>query len=182
MKHKYHKLTGFTVIELMITVAVAGVLMAVAIPSFSNLQKDNCLTTSTNTFVTSLQQARSEAVKRRTNVTLTASSGISDNEWGTGWTITLDEDRNSNGTLDAGEDYNGNGGSPERAVLVRTVSLGCTLTKMDGDQSVLVYGSNGFIDMAATINVCDDRTGERDRQITISNTGRPNTNSSYTCS
>ncbi|MCZ6804361.1 MAG: GspH/FimT family pseudopilin [Proteobacteria bacterium] len=136
--------SGFTLIELMIGIAIGGVLLAIAIPGFSDLQKNNCLTASTNSLVTSLQLARSIAIKRNTDVTLTAnnsSTDASDNEWGTGWVITIDEDRNGNDSLDTGEDYNGNAATvttPESAALVRTVTLGCTLTKMDGDQDTLV--------------------------------------------
>ena len=45
--------------------------------------------------------------------------------------------------------------------------------------SIFVYESDGFIDAAGTFDVCDDRVEETGRQITISNTGRVNTNSSY---
>ncbi len=175
--------SGFTLIELMIGIAIGGVLLAIAIPSFSDLQKNNCLTASTNSFVTSLQLARSVAVKRNTDVTLTATdSSDNTNEWGSGWTITIDEDRNSNNTLDTGEDYDGNG-ALDSAASVRVVTLGCSLTTIDetGDDTAFTYGSDGFIDSGGTFNICDDRTGETGRQLDISATGRPSINSGFTC-
>jgi len=120
-----NKFTGFTILEIMVVIAIAGVLMAVALPSYQAMVKNNCMTTGTNALVSSFQQARSEAVKRGTEVTISAGNpGDSGNEWGTGWSITIDEDRNGNGSLDTGEDYNGNG-TLDSAAPVRNVSLTC---------------------------------------------------------
>ena len=168
------KITGFTMIEIMITIAIAGILAAVALPSFSNMQKNNCLTTSVNSLVSSLQRARSDAVKRRTNVTVSAASG----DWSNGWNITLDEDRNGNGTLDSGEDYDGNGVLNNAAVVQKTtLSCGATIT---GTATSFVYGSDGFINNPGDFTVCDDRPDETGKKLSISLTGRPNLDSKYT--
>ncbi len=169
--------------ELMIVVAIAGILAAVAVPNYSVFVKNNCITTSSNALVSSFQLARSTAIKQKTDVTITASnSGDNANEWGTGWTITFTEDRNGNGTLDTNEDFNGNT-TLDSNISLREVSLTCTNTTMNetANDTSFVYGSDGFIDGAGTFDVCDDRTGEKGNQISLSSTGRPNTNSRYTC-
>src|SRR4029453_2229612 len=61
---------GFTLVELMFTLAVGSVLMAIAVPSFNQLMASSQLTTQANSFVAALNLARSEAIKRNTSVTL----------------------------------------------------------------------------------------------------------------
>jgi type IV fimbrial biogenesis protein FimT len=184
--NKINKTSGFTIMELMIVIAIAGILVAVGIPSFRNLVKDNCLTTGTNLLVSSFQQARSEAVKRSTTLTITASNaGVSTNEWGNGWTVTINEDSNNNSVLDTGEDFDGDGllgdGTTYPEATFRIVTLSCTGTTMDetGNDTVFVYESDGFIDDPGTFDVCDDRTGETGKQITLNAVGRPNTETRY---
>lgn len=57
---------GFTLIELMITVAVAAVLLMIAVPSFQNMIVSNRLTTTANDMVAALHLARIQAIKRNT--------------------------------------------------------------------------------------------------------------------
>lgn len=73
----YSKLrsTGFTLIELMVTVAVAVVLIAVAIPSFKNLIARNELVTVTNAWVGAVNLARAEAIKLNQAVVICGESG-----------------------------------------------------------------------------------------------------------
>ena len=81
--------SGFTMIELLVTVAIAAIVLAIGIPNFSKLLKENRTTTQTNLFVSSVNLARSEAVKRGVPVTLCAStdtiSCAESTDWSTGW-------------------------------------------------------------------------------------------------
>ena len=54
--------SGFTLIELMVTLAVAAILLAIAIPSFNSLLVSSRLTTAANDFVNALAIARSSAI------------------------------------------------------------------------------------------------------------------------
>lgn len=65
---------GFTMVELMITISIASILLAVAVPSYQSLMQESRLTTQANELMTALHYARSEAVKRGGRVTICKSS------------------------------------------------------------------------------------------------------------
>jgi type IV fimbrial biogenesis protein FimT len=83
---------GFTIIELMVTLAVLAVVVAIAAPSFSGLLRDSRNQAIRNEMASALQMARSEAVKRRTNVIICKRNEDNDdcdngNDWSNGWLI-----------------------------------------------------------------------------------------------
>lgn len=66
------KQTGLTLVELMVTLAVAIILIAVGMPLFSGVVANNRAVAQANTFVAAFKLARSEAVKRATEVSVCA--------------------------------------------------------------------------------------------------------------
>jgi len=88
------KIRGFTIIELMVTVAIGAVLVAVAIPSFDPFIKKSRMTAATNELVSALHIARNEAIKSRT-VTCVCPSTVDTanlacdviNDWESGWIV-----------------------------------------------------------------------------------------------
>ncbi len=62
------KANGFTLIELMVTIAIAAILLGVGVPSFTNMIVGNRLATQTNELISGINLARSEAVKRNRTV------------------------------------------------------------------------------------------------------------------
>lgn len=62
------KIQGFTLIELMVTIAVLGIIATMAAPSFGNMMTQQNLKKSTNELIGVLQEARSKAVLERRNV------------------------------------------------------------------------------------------------------------------
>lgn len=63
------RMSGFTLVELMVTIAVASVALSIAVPSFNQLIVTNRLAAQANEVVAALNFARSEAIKRNTTVT-----------------------------------------------------------------------------------------------------------------
>jgi type IV fimbrial biogenesis protein FimT len=91
------KSSGFTLVELMITVVIAGILVAVGIPSFNSTINSSRLTSYANELVTALNLARSEAVKRGMQVSIRR-NGNTKRNWDSGWIIFTDA--NGDGVLD----------------------------------------------------------------------------------
>lgn len=158
---------GFTLGELLVTLAVASVLLVGGVPGFTALQRESRLTTVTNEFVTALHLARSEAVKRGRRVTLCASAdGLacgSAKGYSDGWLVF--EDRDADGSRSPGEPilraYQDPGvlitGNQPVRDYVAYISLGTT-------RSV-----SGALQMG-TITLCVPPSA---RLLVIASTGRP---------
>lgn len=95
---------GFTLIELMVTIAVLAILIAIATPSFTSVINSSRLTSHANEFVASLQLARMEAVRRNTRAVVCRSDNGSTCAAGAQWNgwITF-VDSNRNGTAETAE-------------------------------------------------------------------------------
>lgn len=98
---------GFTLLELLVAIAVLSIVAAMAIPSYRDLIQRNRITTDANSLLTVLTLARSEAIKRNNQVAICrstdgASCVSSNGDWATGAIVFNDQDQN--GSLDAGEE------------------------------------------------------------------------------
>jgi type IV fimbrial biogenesis protein FimT len=107
-----NKSRGFTLLELMVVLAIVAILVTLAVPSFKQMIQSNTMSSNVNTFLGDMRYARSEAVRRggavvmcRSNLPETTQSCNGNvgagNGWLTGWIIFHDLD--NDGTRDAGE-------------------------------------------------------------------------------
>ena len=80
---------GFTLFELIVTMAVAGIILSFGVPGFMSFIQNNRATTHTNDLVTALNLGRSEATRRAAPVTVCSSADgatcSGSNDWSTGW-------------------------------------------------------------------------------------------------
>ncbi|CAM4059331.1 MULTISPECIES: type IVa pilus pseudopilin TppE [Aeromonas] len=155
--------SGFSLIELMVTIAIVSILLTLGVPSFSAVLRNITLTTQANNFVAAINLARSEAIRRNTAVTLSATaSNITQHHWESGWQIWVDS--NGNGTLDNGE------------LLRLFPDMGSgTLVS---NTSLLRFSGNGFLDGRQQVTLVfslqpPDCAAEPARDIMITPAGRP---------
>lgn len=168
---------GYTLIELMVTISVAGIVMGLAIPSFSGTVRSNRLTTHANDWVSSLNYARSEAIKRSAPVSVRR-KGTTSQQWEAGWDIFVD--REANGALDD----NGNSTLCEATedCLLKTydaLSTGYTLRTGNSDyKDYAAYLAGGLSKhrVSEVFRLCDNtQDTSSSRTISVNAVGRPST-------
>lgn len=90
---------GFTLIELMVTVAIAAVLMLVAVPSLTAFRRNAELTSVANTVIGSMNAARGEAMKRNLSALVVPLDNGAN--WNAGWVAFVDKSATQTRSYDA---------------------------------------------------------------------------------
>jgi type IV fimbrial biogenesis protein FimT len=97
---------GFTLIELMVTLAVAAVVLGLAVPNFTQMMRNNNSITAGSELSVAINYARSEAVKRAKRVSLCASSDgltcLAAGNWKEGWMVFVDNAATDGAALTVG--------------------------------------------------------------------------------
>ncbi len=160
---------GFTLIELMVTIGILGIVLSVGVPSYRGMVMDNRMATQANLFATSIKLARSNAVKFQRNATVCSSANFdasvptcsSNSDWSAGWIVWVDKNRDA--TTDANEIISVSGPVHQSAELKST------------SVNRFTYDGRGFATTASgDLTLCDGRSGEMGRVIKVNATGRTN--------
>lgn len=160
---------GFTLLELIVTMAVAALLLSLGVPSFRGVIMDNRLSAQANEFVTSINMARSAAVRYQRNATICVSSNFdatvpscdAGTDWSNGWIVWVDKDR------DAATDAN--------EIISVHEPLSGTTTLISAASNRFTYDARGFAVVGGDdLTLCDDRTAETGRRVRVNNVGRTN--------
>lgn len=151
------RLRGFTLVELMIGIAVAAILLIVAVPGFTATINRNRLATAGNELLASLQLARMEAVRRGNTVVVCPSenadapnAACSGSDWRQ-WITFLDEDNNRSRA------------PAEPMLRASSVHPQVQMTSVDGLASIafrpdgLAYAATGAL-LTTIVNACIETT------------------------
>jgi type IV fimbrial biogenesis protein FimT len=113
---------GFTLVEAMIVIAIFGLLTTIALPSFSEFGRSQRIRAAGFDLVGDLLLARSEAIKRAGDVSVSGSAG----GWSNGWTVTVE------------------GGAADGTVLQRRQAVGTGVDVVEAP-AALTFDRNGRI-------------------------------------
>jgi type IV fimbrial biogenesis protein FimT len=155
--------SGFTIVEIMVVLAVAGVLIGFALPAFNNFLNQRALTSDINDMALAIAYARSEAANRGQRVSVLAVDASSgDNEWGGGYCVTLGTPADCSDAL--------------RSFTPRAGHVFDALDDLD-NSDVLSFNARGLLEQSvsgeARLSLCQDGE-DRGRVISISLIGRTN--------
>lgn len=151
MKKSVELARGFSLIELMIVLAVIAVMLGVSAPAFTTMIKNNRMLTETYALRAALGTARSEAMARRSFVTVCRSGdGTGCNgTWGQGYIAFTDAD--GDGTIDAGDG--------DEIFVFKSIDLPPDfVVDFSSGANRVRFDSRGFsLNFSGTFAFCDDR-------------------------
>jgi len=160
------KQNAFTLIEMLVSLIIITIVLAMALPNVSTLLLQNRMDTLVTEFSQALYLARSESIKRAVNVTVCSSvNGVSCTTatgWQSGWIVFAD----SNASNDLGVDE-------ERLRVYQNPHNGFTLVGNTYVTSQINYLPTGRISvLGGTINVCSNDRSQLGKNIVLIATGR----------
>ena len=119
--------SGFSLIELMVTIAIAAILATLAAPSFTRFIDDNAIRGACEELRNSLSLARAEAIRGSRLVHVGPACATP--TWSTGWAVFTDTGGTAN-CYDAADGLIMRANQPSRGVIVKLVASPTTSTYM----------------------------------------------------
>jgi len=155
--------SGFTLVELLITIVVASILLAFAVPAFNSFVQNNRIASQANELISAMAIARSEAIKRKVSITVcnSSDSATCSGGWNQGWLAFIDTD--NDGTVDTGETILRVWGGFSGGSTITTVPAGVSTVLFDR-----LGGANNTVVFQLRIPNC---RGDKARNITLRTTG-----------
>lgn len=148
---------GFTLIELMIGIAIMGIVLAFGGPALQDMIASHRLKTQANSFVGALNIARSEAVKRNKLVVVRKTS----TDWKDGWEVFVDFDADNSKDND-----------DEVIQAYESLINNYSITVTSQYTNYIAYRPDGRSNTNGSFNICSSSSYADFRHISISGSGR----------
>ena len=161
----FRRTAGFTLVELMMVIAILAIVMAIGVPSFTTMIKNNRLSASVNDVAGALHFARAEAVRRGRPVQVDAI----DNDVANGLRVWFDADDDGS--------FDDNDTEELRLVRLSSVSDLAVTGDVDGastadlSMSYSPRGSVSGVGNQLTVTLCDDRSGDHGKEVSLLSSG-----------
>ncbi|MEH6550498.1 MAG: GspH/FimT family pseudopilin [Pseudomonadales bacterium] len=163
LNKKTNRQSGFTLVELMITIVIMGIALSIGVPPLVDAYRKTQVTAATTEFLSALGYARSESLNSGVAVIVCASadkSSCGGTSFKTGWIAFMDDDGDD--TLDSGE-----------RILRKRGSLGNTTVTTSPATTSLTFGVGGATTQAVDFTFCRaGSSGNYAGKIKLSATGR----------
>ncbi|MEJ2466261.1 MAG: GspH/FimT family protein [Candidatus Thiodiazotropha sp.] len=157
---------GFTLLELLTTLALAALLLTITVPALNSLSARNQQTAEINRFIRHLQLARSHAVKTGRDHVLCPSSNMTDcrgnAHWEQGYILFQDSDSDGNR-------------SPSESLLQVSKpmgNIGIAMQSTSGRKAVIYRADGHSAGSNLTLTFCDPENDIAPKAVIVSNTGR----------
>jgi type IV fimbrial biogenesis protein FimT len=166
-KNSYSKIiSGFTIVELLITLAVLSITISIALPNFKTFVANNRIVSQINYFNGAIAQARSESIKIGRRVSMVP---VNPNNWANGWDIVLPS--NGNEILSHSDAFSGN--------TILAPGNATPVIQFSDDGRINTLNNIVFTLCNKTRVKADDKAG---RELTITPTGVTYLDSKFKCS
>lgn len=146
---------GFTLVELLVTVAIVAIMLALAAPSFQAMLMNNRLTAQIDGLTSALNYARNTALSQAVNVQVCPVGALSSStcgaSWAAGWSVVSDPT-----------------GTP---VLLQSRRTPTGNPVLSSSASSVVFDSRGLATTLSSFKVCDSRGAAFARSVQVFATG-----------
>lgn len=163
---------GFSLLELMVTISIAAVIMAVGIPSFKSSMDNQRMTAATNDLVMTMNLAKSEAIKRVAYVTVCKSSDgascTAGSDWDDGWIVFANSTNANLNQVDIGDEIIRVFPALDDRLTIRSTAGVATFLSFRPSGTIGTSGGN----IAGSLTACDERGGDYARAVNLQASGQ----------
>lgn len=156
---------GFTLLELLVTLAVGSILIAMAVPNFRDVMLNSQRTASVNDLVAAMTMARIEAQKQGRQVIVcpldtTSACTPATANWNNGWLVYVNRDATSPPVFDAND------------VVVKRFPRKTAPVTARGNQNYFAFRVSPGQNVAGTVTFCDSRGAGKGRAVVVGLSGK----------